>query len=39
MKHKYEVKPEWTRQALVVYGGLIGIGIVILQALLSIQLP
>ena len=37
MKRKYEVKPEWTRQALVVYGGLIGIGIVILQALLSIQ--
>ena len=37
MKRKYEVKPEWTRQALVVYGGLIGIGIVILQALLSLQ--
>jgi len=38
MKRKYEVKPEWTRQALVVYGGLIGIGIVILQALLSVQI-
>lgn len=39
---KYEVNPEWTRQALVVYGGLIGIGIVILQALLpsiSLDLP
>ena len=37
MKRKYEVKPEWTRQALVVYGGLIGIGVIILQALLSFQ--
>jgi hypothetical protein len=37
MKSKYEVKPEWTRQALVVYGGLIGIGIIILQALITAQ--
>ena len=26
MNRKYEVKPEWTQQALVVYGGLIAIG-------------
>ena len=37
MNRKYEVKPEWTRQALVVYGGLIGIGVVILQALIPAQ--
>lgn len=37
MNRKYEVKPEWTQQALVVYGGLIAIGVVILQALISAQ--
>ena len=35
MNRKYEIKPEWTQQALVVYGGLIAIGVVILQALIS----
>ncbi len=37
MNRKYEVKPEWTQQALVAYGGLIAIGVVILQALISAQ--
>ena len=37
MNRKYEVKPEWTQQALVVYGGLIAIGVVILQALIPAQ--
>jgi len=37
MNRKYEVKPEWTQQALVTYGGLIAIGVVILQALISAQ--
>jgi hypothetical protein len=35
MNRKYEIKPEWIQQALVVYGGLIAIGVVILQALIS----
>ena len=35
MNRKYEIKPEWTQQALVVFGGLIAIGVVILQALIS----
>ena len=42
MNRKYEVKPEWTQQALVVYGGLIAIGVVIIQGLLgmpSLDLP
>jgi hypothetical protein len=42
MYRKYEVKPEWTQQALVVYGGLIAIGVVIIQGLLgmpSLDLP
>ena len=33
----YEVKPEWIQQALVVDGGLIAVGVVILQALLPTQ--
>ena len=37
MDRKYEVKPEWTQQALVVYGGLIAVGVVILQALIPAQ--
>jgi len=37
MNRKYEVKHEWTQQALVVYGGLIGIGVVILQAVIPAQ--
>ena len=37
MNRKYEVKPEWTQEALVVYGGLIAIGVVILQALIPAQ--
>ena len=37
MNRKYEIKPEWTQQALVVYGGLIAIGVVILQALIPVQ--
>ena len=37
MNRKYEVKPEWTQQALVVYGGLIAVGVVILQALIPAQ--
>ena len=37
MNRKYEVKPEWIQQALVVYGGLIAIGVVILQALIPAQ--
>lgn len=35
MNRKYEVKPGWTQQAIVVYGGLIAIGVVIIQGLLS----
>lgn len=37
MKNRYEINPEWTRQALITYGGLIGIGVIVLQALISIQ--
>jgi membrane-associated HD superfamily phosphohydrolase len=37
MNRKFEQKPEWSREALVVYGGLIGIGVVILQALIPAQ--
>lgn len=35
MNRKYEVEPKWTQQAIVVYGGLIAIGVVIIQGLLS----
>ncbi|HEX8918278.1 MAG TPA: hypothetical protein VF898_07230 [Chloroflexota bacterium] len=31
MSRKYAVNPEWIRQAVVVYGALIAIGVVILQ--------
>lgn len=37
MNRKHETKPEWTQQALVVYGGLIAIGVIILQAIISAQ--
>ena len=37
MNRKYEVKPEWTQEALVVYGGLIAVGVVVLQALIPAQ--
>jgi heme O synthase-like polyprenyltransferase len=37
MKNRYEINPEWTRQALVTYGGLIGVGVIVLQALISVQ--
>src|SRR5512143_3853210 len=35
MQSKNEINSEWIRQALIVYGGLIGIGVIVLQALIS----
>lgn len=35
MQSKNEINSEWIRQALIVYGGLIGVGVIVLQALIS----
>ena len=35
VKDKYEVRPEWTQQTTAVFAGLIGIGLIIVQAFLS----
>lgn len=37
MKQKYELKAEWVRQTSAVLAGLIGIGVVIVQALIAIN--
>lgn len=38
MNTKNEIDLEWTKQAQIVYGGLIGIGVIVLQALISTPL-
>ncbi|HET7089028.1 MAG TPA: hypothetical protein VFL17_10285 [Anaerolineae bacterium] len=37
MKQKYELKEEWAQQTGVIFAGLIGIGVVIVQALIGIN--
>ena len=37
MKQKYELKKEWAQQTSAIFAGLIGIGVVIVQALIAIN--
>ena len=37
MKRKYELREEWAQQTGVIFAGLIGIGVVIVQALIGIN--